>query len=245
MSGTWIILGATSGMARAFARKAAEEKCALLLAGRDQNELNILAADLHLRGSPDVSVINFDARDKHSRTALVEKTKDLPGPISVFLAFGTMPPEEALRHEPDLCAEMMAANYIGAALVLNALTPLFEARKSGSVIVLGSVAGDRGRKKNYLYGSSKAGLHAYVQGLAAHLSDFNVPVLLVKPGVIDTGMTWGLKNPPLPLGTPEGLATACWAKAQKGGVLYFPWFWRFVMLAIIHLPRKIFNKLNF
>ncbi len=243
--GTWIILGATSAMARAFARKAALEGCALVLAGRDMTELTAMATDLTLRGSPHVQPLQFDANNPDAIGALANTAKTCVLPISVFLAFGQMPDESMMRVDPSLCAQMIDTNYTGAVLALNALLPILQGQRSGSVVIVGSVAGDRGRKKNFLYGSSKAGLHAYASGLAAHLSSFNVPVLLVKPGVVDTAMTWGLKNPPVPLGTPEGLAEACWKKTGKGGVLYYPWFWWGIMTLIRHLPRKIFNKLNF
>ncbi len=244
-NGTWIILGATSAIARAFARKAASQGCALVLAGRDVNELNALAVDAGLRGAPMVHTLRFDANDPAAIAELAATAKTAVLPISVFLAFGQMPDETLMRIDPVLCAQMIDTNYTAAVLALNAVLPTFENQQSGSIVVLGSVAGDRGRKKNFLYGSSKAGLHAYTGGLAAHLSAFKVPVLLVKPGVIDTAMTWGLKNPPVPLGSPEGLAEACWKRAPKGGTMYYPWFWWGIMTLIKHLPRQIFNKLNF
>lgn len=247
MSGSWIILGATSTLARAFAREVAKRgDCTLLLAGRAVTEIAADAADLRLRArETQVEVIGFDARDSASIQALAQRAHTLPRPVNVFLAFGTMPPQEEMIADAKLCASMITATYTGAVLTLNALTPLLEEQKAGSVVVLGSVAGDRGRKKNYLYGSAKAGLHAFTQGLAAHLSTAGVSVLLVKPGVMDTAMTWGLKNPPLPLGQPEGLARACLRRAPQGGVLYYPWFWRWIMLILTHLPRRIFNRLNF
>lgn len=245
MTTTWMILGATSAIARAFARRAASEGCGLILAGRDATELNALATDMILRGAGHVSVLPFDASHPEAIGNLADAARAASQPVSVFLAFGMMPDENLMTVDADLCARMIDTNYTAPVLALNALLPLFEHQQGGRIVVLGSVAGDRGRKKNYLYGSSKAGLHAYVGGLAARLSAVKVPVLLVKPGVIDTAMTWGLKNPPLPLGTPEGLADACWKKSAKGGVLYYPWFWWGVMTIIKHLPRQIFNRLNF
>lgn len=245
-NGTWIILGATSAMARAFARKAASEGCSLVLAGRDEAELAALAVDAQLRGAPSVHTLPFEANDPAAIARLAELAQQITAlPLHVFLAFGQMPEETLMRADPALCAQMIHTNYTAAVLAVNALLPVFEHHRAGSIVLLGSVAGDRGRKKNFLYGSSKAGLHAYAQGLAAHLSAFGVPVLLVKPGVIDTAMTWGLKNPPVPIGQPDGLAKACWKKAPKGGTLYYPWFWWGIMTLIRHLPRQIFNRLNF
>lgn len=245
MSGTWLILGATSAIARAFARKAASEGAFLILAGRDAGEIGLIAADCKLRGAGGATVLVFDATSTSDLKKLVTATEAAPKPLSIFLAFGAMPEEGTLRTSPDLCAKMIATNYTGAVLAIDSLLPQLEAQKAGAVVIIGSVAGDRGRKKNFRYGSSKAGLHAYAQGLGAHLSGYNVPVTIVKPGVIDTAMTWGLKNPPVPVGSPDGLASACWKKAPGGGTLYFPWFWWGIMGLIIHLPRRIFNKLNF
>lgn len=245
MTGTWIILGASSALAKAFSQEAARHGAKLLLAGRKPDELEAQAADLRLRGAADVHCLKFDARDEQDRKALLATLPTLTAPLSVYWAIGSMPEESEMRADSALCRSMLDNNYTSAVLALNALLPQLEAQKAGSVIILGSVAGDRGRKKNFIYGSTKAGLAAYAQGLAAHLSSFNVPVLLVKPGVMDTPMTWGKKNPPLPLGAPAGLGKACWKKANKGGTLYYPWFWQLIMLAIVHLPRKIFNKLNF
>lgn len=243
--GTFIILGATSAIARAFTRKAASEGYTLVLGGRDTEDLAALAQDAQLRGAPLVQVLPFDASDPAAINDLLTVAKTVPLSLNLFLAFGQMPEEALMRVDPALCASMIATNYTGAVLAVNALLPMFEAQQSGRIIILGSVAGDRGRKKNFIYGSSKAGLHAYAQGLAAHLSAYKVPVLLVKPGVIDTAMTWGLQNPPVPIGTPEGLAEACWKRSAKGGVLYYPWFWFGIMTLIRHLPRFIFNRLNF
>jgi short-subunit dehydrogenase len=244
MSGSWLIIGATSSIAAAFARKAAAEGCHLLLAGRDEAELQLQAADLKLRGAASASTLVLDVT-KPDLAQLQRHTETLPRPLSVYYAAGLMPEEAALRIEPELHQQMITTNYGGATQILDALLPQLEAQRAGAVILIGSVAGDRGRKKNFRYGATKAALAVYAQGLAAHLSGFNVPVLLVKPGIIDTAMTWGLKNPPLPAGPPSALATACWQRAPKGGNLYFPWFWRFIMLIIVHLPRQIFNRLNF
>ena len=244
MSGSWLIIGATSSLATAFARKAATQGCHLLLAGRDEMELSTLAADLKLRGAPSASTLTLDTANP-DLAKLLRHTETLPRPLSVYYAAGIMPEETKLKLEPALSTQMIAVNYTGAALICDALLPQLEAQKAGAVVLIGSVAGDRGRKKNFRYGATKAALAAYAQGLAAHLSSLKVPVLLVKPGVMDTAMTWGLKGPPLPLGTPEKLAETCWKQAGKGGTLYFPWFWRFILLIILHLPRQIFNRLNF
>ena len=242
---TWLILGATSAIARAFALEAASHGVRILVAARDVAELEPIASDIRLRTLAAVDVLRFDAGRAEDRAALVAYAKAAPAPISVFVGFGSMPTEEAMRKDSALFADMVANNFTAAGQVLNELTPLLEAQKAGAVVVVGSVAGDRGRKSNYQYGAAKAAVAAFVGGLAARLSSFNVPVLLVKPGPIDTAMTWGLKGPPLPMGAPGGLAKAIWRKVPKGGVIYYPLIWWPIMRLIQHLPRKVFNKLNF
>lgn len=247
--GSWIILGATSAVARAFARTRAAEGVHLLISARDRAELDILAADLTVRGAASVMVLAGDTGDLALQTALARRAVELPGPVSLFIATGLMPDHEAMLRDPALLASLMTTNATALMQMTNRLLPLFEDQQAGAIVMLGSVAGDRGRKKNFLYGASKAALATYAQGLAARLSAFHVPVLLVKPGVLDTAMTWGLKNPPLPLGQPEGLVKAVDRRlvkgAKGGGTLYFPWFWLGIMLIIRHLPTKIFNKINF
>ncbi len=246
MSGSWIILGASSALAQAFAHQIAQENCSILLAGRNTRELDATAADLAIRyNNYNISTILFDTQRADCYSALQQHAIQLPKPINIYVAIGSMPDQQIMLAQTDVCAEMVLSTYTGIVLAINSLVPLFQEQMGGSIVVLGSVAGDRGRKKNFLYGSAKAGLEAYCQGLRALLSTAKIKVLLVKPGVMDTPMTWGLKNPPLPIGDPETLAKACVRKAKKGGVLYFPRFWKYIMLIIRHLPTAIFNRLNF
>lgn len=244
MSATWLIIGATSPLVRAFAIEAATQGARLVLAARDTDELETIAGDIRLRSKAEVTTLTFDAADPASTKALADKAAELDN-LSVMVGHGIMPDEIAARDNEALALQQWEVNTLCIVRLLNRLTPKFEAQKSGSIVVIGSVAGDRGRKKNYQYGATKAGLAAFVEGLGAHLSGFGVKVVLVKPGIMDTRMTWGTKGPPLPKGTPEGLAKAMWKKAGKGGVLYYPWFWFFIMKMIQQLPVKIFNKLNF
>lgn len=247
--GSWIILGATSPVAKAFARELAGRGLHLLVSARDAGELQNLSADFLMRGATSAHAIAGDITDLLVQEQIAHKARELPGPVSVFVATGIMPEQAAMLADAALCGAMMTTNATALMQMTNRLLPLLEDQQAGAVVLLGSVAGDRGRKKNFLYGASKAALAAYAQGLAAHLSGFHVPVLLVKPGILDTAMTWGLKTPPVPLGQPEGLASAILKRlrhgAKAGGSLYYPFFWWGIMMLIRHLPTKIFNKLNF
>ncbi|MBL0932538.1 MAG: SDR family NAD(P)-dependent oxidoreductase [Alphaproteobacteria bacterium] len=153
------------------------------------------------------------------------------------------------QSKPKPCANATAAativtNYTGAVLLLQRFAPVFEAQKSGTVIALGSVAGDRGRLKNYVYGSAKAGLHAYLQGLRARLVRSGAHVVTLKPGFVDTAMTWGLPGLFL-VASPAAIAKAALtAAAKKRDIVYAPFFWWGIMTIIKHIPERIFKKLN-
>lgn len=243
MSGTWIVLGASSAMARAFARAAAVRGEALILCGRDLPDLERTAADCALRGARGAEVLALDARDPAGHRALAERAAAVQGPVSVALFMASMPEQAAMDADPDLIAGMVADGFTGALSVLHRLAPLVEAR-AGTVLAIGSVAGDRGRLKNYLYGATKAGLHTYLQGLRNRLGRAGAHVVTVKPGFVDTAMTWGMPGLFL-VASPEDVARDCWRAIEKRrDVIYTPWFWRFIMLIIRAIPERVFKKLS-
>jgi NAD(P)-dependent dehydrogenase (short-subunit alcohol dehydrogenase family) len=243
---TWLILGASSPIARAFARLVAGQGARLVLAGRDSDDLNRSAADLRLRGATAIVVETFDAEDSASLDALAASLPHhvSPGGLDVFLAFGLMPEQKAMEADPALATRCLTATFLGAAHLLLAVAPMLEAGRAGRVIVLGSVAGDRGRFSNYVYGSAKAGLAAFCSGLRARLYRSGVTLTFAKPGFLDTGMTWGLPGI-FYAESPERAATTLLRAALKGKeVLYVPGFWALIMLIIRSVPEKIFKKLS-
>lgn len=242
---TWIVLGASSSIARAFAQQVASEGHALILAGRDTPDLDIAAADLRIRHGATVAVVPFDALALEDIPAFVERCTVLaPGGLSLFVAFATMPAQSELDQSAAALDRMIRANVTGVAAVLNAFAPVLETQGHGHVVAIGSVAGDRGRLKNYNYGATKAALHTYLQGLRARLCRHGVTVLTVKPGFTDTAMSFG--NPGMFLvASPQALATAILHAVARGTlVLYYPRFWQLIMLIIRHIPERIFQRLN-
>ena len=149
-----------------------------------------------------------------------------------------------LDRDPALALRAITVNYIGAVNLLQVAAPIFEAQRRGRIVALGSVAGDRGRLKNYVYGSAKAGLSVYLQGLRARLYRSGVTVTTVKPGFVDTAMTFGLPGLFL-VASPESVARAC-LKAAKAGreELYVPFFWWGIMTIIRNIPERLFKRLN-
>src|SRR5262245_1316675 len=148
---TWLVLGASSALARAFARRAAREGAQLLLAGRDSADLADIAADLRTRFAADVDVIAFDAVAQDTHPALAKRLADVERP-NVLVAFAVMPQQAELERKPALAATVLDANLSGAASVLFRLLPVLEAKRGARVVIVGSVAGDRGRRRNYVYG---------------------------------------------------------------------------------------------
>lgn len=241
----WLVLGGSSAIARAFARVAAEAGSDVLLAGRDLEDLERTARDIRVRYGRQAEALAFDATDVASHAAFVDAVRGRARRLDVFLAFGLMPTQAVIDADPDLGLQTIAATYTGAASVLLRLAPGLEAQGEGHVVVLGSVAGDRGRLKNYVYGSAKAGLQAFAQGLRARLFRAGVQVTTVKPGFIDTAMTFGMRPGPL-MASPEACARACLRYARRGReVAYYPPVWRLIMLIIQLIPERLMKRLSF
>lgn len=243
MSECWVILGASSAMARAFSREAARRGHALILAGRDTEDLARDASDVIARGAASAEVAGWDTRRPDTHLALAERVADSSGPVGVAVFAGSMPEQSAMDEDPTLIAGLMTDSFTGLAETIHRLAPMIEAR-GGTVLGVGSVAGDRGRLGNYLYGASKAAFHTYLAGLRNRLGRRGAHVVTVKPGFVDTAMTWGLPGLFL-VAAPEQVASNCWrAIDKKRNIIYTPWFWLFIMLIIRTIPERIFKKLK-
>jgi len=241
---TWLILGASSAIARAFAREAAVRGADVLLAGRDQADLARTAADIEITTGRTARVVVFDALDYASHGKLAADLAITPGVLNVALLFGAMPEQQAMDVDADVARFCIDSTFTGAVSILQHLAPLLEQRRAGCIIGVGSVAGDRGRLKNYVYGAAKSGLHTYLAGLRNRLGRAGVHVMTVKPGFVDTAMTFGLPGMFL-VASPEAVATACLNAAQKRrDVIYVPWFWFGIMTIIRAIPERIFKRLS-
>lgn len=244
MSTTWIILGGTSTIARGFARVAAERGEGVILAGRDIADLEATAVDCKVRGAPVADAIAFDARDATSFGPIIEHAKSLVGSISVAVFVGSMPPQDDIDADPALIEGMISDNFTAPSIFLTTLAPEMEARGKGTVVGVGSVAGDRGRLGNYVYGAAKAGFHTYLSGLRNRLGRSGVHVVTVKPGTVDTAMTWGLDKLPF-LAPPEKVVADIFrAVDKKKNTLYTPIIWWPVMTIIKLIPERIFKRLK-
>ncbi len=241
---TWLVLGASSSVARAFSLVAAEDGADVLLAGRDMDDMERTAADIHSRTGRKAEALTFDAEDTATHADFVELCRGKSEFLNVFLAFGAMPEQDEIDSDFALAERTIAVNYTGAMSVLHRLAPVLEEQGDGHVVVLSSVAGDRGRLKNYVYGSAKAGLTTYLQGLRARLFRKGVSVTTIKPGFMDTDMTWGIEGMFL-VASPDMAARACLKAAHKRRhVVYVPFFWWGIMNIIRHIPEFIFKRMN-
>ncbi len=241
---TWLVLGASSSVGRAFARLAARQGADIVLAGRDTDDLNRTAADVALRAGVFVDVVAFDAEDFDSHADFAADCARRDTAIDVFLLFGAMHEQDATDEDFDLARQTVNVNYLGAVSILDRLAPILEKQGDGRLVVLSSVAGDRGRRKNYLYGSAKGALNLYLQGLRARLFPAGVSVTTVKAGFLDTDMTFGLPGLFL-VASPEACAAACLRLSDKGReTAYFPNFWFLIMTIIKSIPEPIFKRLS-
>lgn len=244
MNKTWIILGGTSSMARAFARAVAHDGAAVLLAGRDMDDLRASAADCAARGARLAEAVAFDARNPEGFVALLDRLEQEEGEINAAVFVGSMPPQAEIDTDPSLLDGVVADSHTGPARFLQMLAPMIEQRGCGTVVGVGSVAGDRGRISNYVYGSAKAGFATFLSGLRNRLTRAGGHVVTVKPGFVDTGMTWGLEGMFL-VASPDAVAADILkAVRKKRNVIYTPFFWRYIMLIIRHVPEPIFKKMS-
>lgn len=237
-----VILGATSGIAEATARLYAAEGASLLLAARSPQRLDALAADLRVRGATATTRALDLATEPDVPAAFAAMVATLGGVDHVLLAYGTMSDAKTAERAP---ADMLAVNFTSAAAWTLAAAAVLEAQGFGSLVVLGSVAGDRGRRSNTVYGAAKSGLATLVQGIAHRFGSRGPRAVVVKPGPTDTPMTAGMKKGGPMWASAEQVARVVRRAADRGGpVVYAPARWRWIMLAIRCLPSAMFNRLD-
>ncbi len=239
-----LILGATSTLARAIGAEFASHGYSLILLGRDAQELDRLASDFHLRHGVDAKTLIFDALDFNSHREILEQCEPegeetLEGAI---LCTGYLGDQSVAQSDFSEAKHILDVNLTASISLLNLLATRFEKKRAGFICALSSVAGDRGRRSNYIYGAAKGGLSVYLEGLRNRLFQFNVHVITVKPGVADTQMTYAL--PGLFLrASPEKVAKSIYkAILQRKDVFYTPFFWRWIMFVIRNIPDFIFKR---
>jgi decaprenylphospho-beta-D-erythro-pentofuranosid-2-ulose 2-reductase len=240
---TVLILGAASDMAIAIAEKFASEGCHIQLAARNVHRLEPLQSDLAIKYTSRVSIHEFDAVDFDSHANVFAELN--PKPEITICVFGYLGDNEKAAADWNEAARILHSNFTGVVSILNIVAQHYKNAGQGLIVGIASVAGERGRQSNYMYGSAKAGLIAYLSGLRNRLYRENVHVLTVQPGFVYTRMTEELKLPKLLTATPEQVAEAVYRGVQnRRNVIYVKWFWRWIMLIIKLIPEPIFKRLK-
>lgn len=238
-----LMVGATSAIAEAVARRFAAEGACLYLLARNSEHLECIAQDLRIRGAETVATMNFEATSLETHEPLVDKAWSALGGIDVALiAHGSLPDQEACQASLEGARRELEINALSVISLLTPLANHMESAGAGTLAVLGSVAGDRGRQSNYVYGAAKGCIDVFLQGLAHRMAGKGVNVLIVKPGFVDTPMTAAFEKGAL-WASPERVAADILRGVEKRRrCVYTPWFWRYVMFAIRHTPAWIFHK---
>jgi len=238
-----LIIGAKSDIAKATAREYAKNGYDLYLAARNASELEDFANDVTVRTEKSVKLVDLDILDYKSHQAFYDNLDEKP--LGVISAVGYLGEQEKAQVDFAETQKIIDTNYTGVVSLFNIIANDFEKRKSGFMVGISSVAGDRGRKSNYIYGSAKAALTAYLSGLRNRLYEAQVHVLTVKPGFVATKMTKDMDLPEKLTAQPEEVATDIYKAQQKGqSVLYTKWIWKWVMLVIKMIPEWKFKGIS-
>ncbi|NGX43524.1 MAG: NAD-dependent decaprenylphosphoryl-D-2-keto erythropentose reductase [Chlamydiae bacterium] len=245
MSDAVLVLGATSAIARAAASAFAEKGHSLYLAGRDTDELQRIASDLEIRHQVEVKFGQFDAEKYREHSQFLQRAvREMDGLEGVLVAFGDVGHHQKAMEDFEEEEKIINRNFTGACSIIHQCANYFSKKRSGFIIGISSVAGDRGRQSNYIYGSAKGAFALYLQGLRNRLYPQGVRVLTIKPGFVDTPMTFG--KPGLFLvASPEYVGRKIVkALSKSSDVVYLPGFWRYIMMVINSIPECIFKRLK-
>lgn len=241
-----LIIGATSAIAEATARLFAARGDMLFLVARNTDHLQAIATDLNVRGAVRTATATLDVADFSAHQAVIDRAeREFGGLDTVLIAHGTLSDQGACETSVEALRREFDVNALSTMALLTTLANTFETRKSGTLAVISSVAGDRGRQSNYVYGSAKAAVTAFLSGLRQRLAKASVDVLTIKPGFVDTPMTAAIANKGALWAKPEAIAAGIVRAIDKRrSVVYLPWFWSGIMLVIRHIPEAIFKKIR-
>lgn len=238
-----LIVGATSAIAEQAARRFAAAGDALFLSGRNAERLDAIEKDLKVRGATRVGTYIMDADDLAAHAPMIDTAyAALDGLDTVLVAYGTLPDQSACAADPAKAVAAWHTNAVSVIALLTDIANRFEKQGHGTIAAISSVAGDRGRASNYVYGSAKAGLNAFMDGLRHRLFAVGVQVVTIRPGMVDTPMTADFDKGPL-FASPEKVGGDIHAAIEKGKpVCYTPRIWWWIMTVITALPRAIFHR---
>lgn len=244
MSKRIAIFGATSAIAQAFARQCTADGARFFLVARSEERLLAVASDLRVRGAADVVTGVADFANPDCRELCASAQAAL-GTIDIALiAHGELTDQDATERDETRLRRTFDVNFVSHAQLLLGLANVLEQQRSGSLVAIGSAAGDRGKKSNYVYGAAKAGIAVIQQGLMARLAGTGVHVLLVKPGFVDTPMTADFKKGLLWIGAERAASAILSGIRRRRSTIYVPGFWRVIMFGLRLLPDSLFVRLR-
>jgi decaprenylphospho-beta-D-erythro-pentofuranosid-2-ulose 2-reductase len=238
-------LGATSSIAIATMRRLATPQTRFMLVARNTRKLSAVAQDLLTRGAASAETWVADLDDTAAHPEMLNTAVERLGEIDLALiAHGVLGDQAAAEADYATAASILQTNFLSAVSLITWLANYFQARRSGTLAVISSVAGDRGRKSNYVYGASKGGLNVFLDGVRNRLDRDGVHVMTIKPGFVSTPMTAHIPQNAL-FASPEQVARGIiGALERRRDLVYIPWFWAGIMLLIRAIPRRFFKKLN-
>lgn len=240
-----LIVGATSAIAEHCARIWASKGDSIFLVGRNKEKLNIIESDLKVRGSKNVSSFEMDINNIEDHNKMIDMAESKLGGINIALvAHGTLPKQEEIEKDVSKIVDEIKTNAISTIAILTEISNRFVNNKSGTIAVISSVAGDRGRASNYVYGSAKSMVTTFASGLRQRLNKFNVSVVTVKPGFIDTPMTKNIKKGLLWTKPSVAALKIVSGIENKKDEIYIPSFWRLIMFFIKLMPNFVFKKIH-
>ncbi|MBA3259239.1 MAG: SDR family oxidoreductase [Gemmatimonadales bacterium] len=240
-----VIVGATSAIAGEAARAYAESGARLFLLGRDPRRLAAVADDLRVHGARQVESAMLDVTDLARHEPLLEAAAAALGGLDVALvASGILPDQRLCETSVSATLDALDVNFSSVVALLTRLANRFETQQSGVIAVITSVAGDRGRQSNYVYGAAKGGLAVFLQGLRNRLHGSGVRVVTLKPGFVDTPMTAAIPKNPLFTSARRAGRAMHRAIETRGDVVYIPWFWRPIMAVVNNLPEALGKRLR-
>ena len=244
-----LIVGATSAIAQAVSKQLLSNynvDLNFIIVGRNNEHLRAISDDLMVRGAKAVTCIYQDLSQASEMAMMIEQCWTSYGYLDIaLLAHGSLPEQSDIQDNWDAVANAYNVNTLSYLAIMTALAPRFEKQRHGSLAIISSVAGDRGRKSNYIYGSAKSAVSLFAQGLRNRLFTSNIQVLIIKPGFVDTPMTASIeKNGPLWSSSEIVAKDIVTAIKKRKDVIYTPRFWQLIMLIIRSIPEAVFKRLS-
>jgi decaprenylphospho-beta-D-erythro-pentofuranosid-2-ulose 2-reductase len=240
-----LIVGASSAIAQETAKIFAASKAWLFLTGRNREKLTAIGDDLRVRGADKVETYLLDMRDHHRHEEMLRSAIGaFDGLDAVLIAVGTLPNQRSCEQDVEQTVKEFTINCVSLMAFLLRVANYFEGQKRGCIAVITSVAGDRGRQSNYVYGAAKGAMDIFLQGIRNRLFKAGVAVVTIKPGFVDTPMTASLPKNFL-FASPQAVSRGIYrAMLWRKDVVYVPWFWRWVMAIIRNIPEGAFKRMN-